>query len=168
MSTSLFSLTEQYRSLQALAESETDIPDEVIADTLEALGGELELKAQNIARFALNQDAMAEAIENAADAMKQRAQRLRKRTAHLRQYLLSNMQAAGLQRIEAPEVVLAIKNNPESVVIFAEDELPEQFMVQPEPPPKRPDKTAIKSAIKAGAVVPGARLERGQRLEIKP
>lgn len=168
MSTSLFSLTEQYRSLQALAESETDIPDEVIADTLEALGGELELKVQNVARFALNQDAMAEAIECAADAMKARAQRLRKRTAHLRNYLLTNMQAAGLQRIETPEVVLAIKNNPESVVVFAEGELPERFMVQPEPPPKRADKAAIKAALKAGEDVPGARLERGQRLEIKP
>lgn len=168
MSTSLFSLTEQYRSLQALAESETDIPEEVIADTLEALGGELELKAQNVARFALNQEAMAEAIEGAADAMKQRAQRLRKRTAHLRNYLLTNMQAAGLQRIESPEIVLAIKNNPESVVVFAEADLPERFMVQPEPPPKRADKAAIKAAIKAGEDVPGARLERGQRLDIKP
>ncbi len=166
--TSLFSLTDQYRQLMVLAESETDIPEEVIADTLEGLGGELQLKAQNVARFVLNQDAMADAIEGASKAMMERARRLRKRNDSMRHYLLTNMQAAGMQRIESPEIVLAIKNNPESVVIVAEDELPGKFMVQPDPPPKRPDKTAIKAAIKAGEDVPGARLERGQRLEIKP
>ena len=30
-----------------------------------------------------------------------------------------------------------------------------------------PDKTAIKAALKAGTDVPGAKLERGQRLDVK-
>jgi hypothetical protein len=38
---------------------------------------------------------------------------------------------------------------------------------QPEPPAPRPDKAAIKDAIKAGRDVPGARLVQSDRLEIK-
>jgi hypothetical protein len=40
-------------------------------------------------------------------------------------------------------------------------------MRQPEPPPAAPDKTAIKAAIAAGTEVPGAKLTRGVRLEVK-
>lgn len=164
---SLFALTDQYRSLQALAESETDIPDEVIRDTLEALGGELELKAQNVARFALSQEAMADMIEAAADAMKLRAKRLRGRTAHLRQYLLANMQAADITRIESPEIVLSVKKNPAAVVVFDESAVPAELMIQKPPPPPAPDKRGIADRLKAGQDVPGCRLEQGYRLDVK-
>ncbi len=165
---SLYSLTEQYRSLNALAEGEADIPEEVLRDTLEALGGELQVKAQNVARFILNQEAMAEAIENAAEQMHARAKRLRSRTAYTRQYLLVNMQSAGLSRIESPEVVIATRKNPASVVVFDEHALPAEFITQKPPPPPAPDKRAIGDALKAGREVPGARLEQGMRLTIGP
>lgn len=166
--TSLYSLTQQYRELERLADSEADIPEQVLADTLEALGGELQIKAQNVARFVLNQDAMAEAIENAAEQMQARAKRLRSRTAYLRQYLLQNLQAAGINKVESPEIVLSIKNNPESVVVFDEASVPVEFMTQKPAPPPTPNKTLIKEILKSGDSVPGCRLERGQRLSISP
>lgn len=168
---SLYSLTQQYRQLEALADSETDIPEEVLRDTLEGLGGELQLKAQNVARFIANQDAMAEAIDNAAGAMAVRAKRLRSRTDYLRNYLLQNMQAAGIQKLDSPELVVQVKKNPPSVVVFDESSVPGEFMVTPvppPPPPPRPNKNAIKEALKSGQDVPGCRLEQGLRLEVKP
>jgi hypothetical protein len=168
---SLYSLTEQYRSLLALADSEAEIPEDVLRDTLEGLGGELQLKAQNVARFIANQDAMAEAIDSAGEAMRVRAKRLRNRTAYLRQYLLVNMQAANLPRLESPELVIAIKKNPPSVVVFDEAAIPAEFKRTPPPAPPPvpvPDKKAIGDALKAGTDVPGCRLEQGFRLEVKP
>lgn len=165
---SLYSLAEQYRSLLALADSETEIPEEVLRDTVEGLQGELQVKAQNVARFVLNQEAMAEAIENAAEQMQLRAKRLRNRTGYLKQYLLTNMQAVGLQKVESPEIVLSIRNNPESVVVFDENAIPDELMVQPPAPPARPDKVRIKDRLKAGEEVAGCRLERTQRLSISP
>lgn len=165
---SLFQLADQYRSLLALADSETEIPEEVLRDTVEGLQGELQVKAQNVARFVLNQEAMAEAIENAAEQMQLRAKRLRNRTGYLKQYLLTNMQAVGLQKVESPEIVLSIRNNPESVVVFDEKALPADLMVQPPAPPLRPDKMRIKDLLKAGQEVAGARLEHTQRLSITP
>lgn len=168
---SLYSLTEQYRQLQTLADSETDIPEDVLRDTLEGLGGELQLKAQNVARFIANQDAMADAIDNAAAAMAVRAKRLRSRTEYLRSYLLTNMQAAGIQKLDSPELVVTVKKNPPAVVVFDEAAVPAEFMVTPAPPPPpppRPNKAAIKDALKSGQDVPGCRLEQGVRLEVKP
>ncbi len=168
---SLYSLTEQYRSLLVLADSETDIPEDVLRDTLEGLTGELTLKAQNVGRFIANQEAMATAIEEAAEGMQKRAKRLRARTAYLRQYLLGSMQAADIPRLESPDLVIAVKKNPPSVVVFDEAAVPDTFKrtPPPAPPPKPvPDKKLIADAIKAGQDVAGCRLEQGFRLEVKP
>ncbi len=165
----LYQITQQYRELERLDPSE-DLPAEVIRDTLEALGGELEAKATNVARFVLNVEAMAEAVENASKAMKERAARIRRRADAVREYLRMNMQGAGIKKIEAVEFTLTLKKNPPAVVIDDAGQIPSAFMVMPPPPPPpepRPDKKAIADALKAGTGVPGAHIEQAERLEIK-
>jgi len=67
MSISLYHMTEQYR--QAMAElTDANLPEEVVADTLEALEGELLQKGQAVAAFALNLGAEVEAIKAAEKA----------------------------------------------------------------------------------------------------
>lgn len=162
----LYQIAGQYRELETLSVSD-DLPPDVIRDTLEGLTGDLEVKATNVAYFTRNLEATADMIEEAARAMQDRAKRLRKRADSVRQYLLYNMQVAGIRKIEAPEFTLAIRTNPPAVVIRDGIELPDEFMVQPEPPPPRPDKKRIAEALKAGRSVEGCWLEQGERLEIK-
>ncbi len=165
----LYQLVEQYRSLEALDASE-DLPLEVIQDTLEGLTGELTVKATNVAKFILNNDAMADAIEQASAAMQARAMRLRRRSDAIREYLKINMQGAGITKIEATEFVLTLKKNPLSVIVTDEASIPDAFkvtQVPPPPPVPRPDKAAIKKAIQGGVSVPGAHLEQHERLDIK-
>jgi phage repressor protein C with HTH and peptisase S24 domain len=167
VSTSLFVLADQYRHLQLLAEAETDVPAEVITDTLEALKGDLQDKAVNVAKFLRNLEVFADDIDQAAKEMKDRAARVRKRAEQIRGYLLSNMQACEISRIESPFFTIAIKKNPAAVVVFDEKQIPAAFMRQKPPPAPEPDKTAIKAALQAGGDVPGCRLEQGVRLEVK-
>jgi hypothetical protein len=165
----LFQLTDQYRALLRLDASE-DLPAEVIQDTLEGLTGDLSVKATNVAKFILNVEAMADAVDAAGKAMKVRADRMRERADSIREYLRLNMQAADLTRIEAPEFVLSIRKNPPSVIVDDESLIPDDYKVTPEPPPPpqpRPDKKLIAKAIKDGYTVPGCRSEQGTRLEIK-
>lgn len=165
----LYQLVEQYRSLEALDASE-DLPIEVIQDTLEGLTGELTVKATNVAKFILNCESMADAVEAASDAMKQRALRIRRRSESIREYLRINMQASGINRIEATEFVLALKKNPPSVIVTDEASIPDAFKVTATPPPPpvpRPDKALIKKAIQSGVLVAGAHLEQNERLDIK-
>lgn len=167
--TALYQLVEQYRSLEALDASE-DLPLEVIQDTLEGLTGELTVKATNVARYILNIEAMAEAVERASTQMKGRANRMRNRADSIRDYLRRNMQGAGITKIEAVEFVLSLKKNPPAVVIDDEAAIPADYKVTPEPlppPPPRPDKKLIAKAIKDGFTVTGAHLEQAERLEIK-
>lgn len=167
MTTALYQLVDQYRHLQVLEDPE--LPEEAVRDTLEGLEGEITVKATNVARFIANQEAFAKAVEEAAKAMAERAQRLRRRADGIRGYLLVQMQAAGIERVEAPEFTLAVRKNPPSVIVDSIGELPSEYMAPPPPPPEpKPDKKAIAAAIKAGTHVPGARLEQSVRLEIKP
>jgi hypothetical protein len=165
----LYELTAQYRSLEALESSE-DLPPEVIRDTLEGLQGQLQEKATNVALFIRNLESTADAIDEAAATMQARGTRLRARAQSLQQYLLFNMQAAGITKVESPYFTLAVKKNPPTVVIDSENLIPEQYMRTPDPPPPpkpSPDKAAIAKAIKAGEEVPGAHAEQRERLEIE-
>lgn len=162
----LYELANQYQGLQLLADS-GDLPPEVIRDTLEGLTGDLQEKAVNVAKFTLDLEAGAEAIEAAAKAMTERARRVRKRADSIRAYLLFNMQATQITRIECPEFTLAIRKNPEAVMLADDVQLPPEFLTQPEPPAPRADKKLLKEALKAGREIRGAWLESGERLEIK-
>jgi hypothetical protein len=166
MGNSLYVLSNQYRELEKLTDSDADIDEQTLADTLEGLTGELEAKALNVAGFLASQEAFADSIAAAAEKMVEREKRLRKRAAYLKQYLLTNMLATGKLKIESPEMALAVRKTPASVVIFDEAAVPAEFMVQPPAPPARPDKRAMGDAMKAGTEIPGAKLESGYRLAL--
>lgn len=164
--TALYVLAQDYR---AAAEklADLDLDEQTIADTLEGLSGDLEVKAVNTAMVARNMQGLAAQIKEAEQAMAARRKALEGRAERLTAYLLANMQHAGISKIESPHFCLSIKNNPAAVVINEPGLIPAEFMRQPEPPPPSPDKTAIKEAIKAGKEVPGAHLAQGVRLEIR-
>lgn len=164
--TALYVLAQDYRAAaEKLADLELD--EQTIADTLEGLSGDLEVKAVNTAMVARNMQGLAAQIKEAEQAMAARRKALEGRAERLTAYLLSNMQHAGISKIESPHFCLSIKNNPAAVVINEPGLIPAEFMRQPEPPPPAPDNTAIKEAIKAGKEVPGAHLAQGVRLEIR-
>ena len=147
--------------------SELDLDEQTVADTLEGLQGELEVKAVNVAFVARNLEATAEQIKLAESQMSARRTALENRAKRIREYLKLNMERTGITKIESPYFKLAIRDNPPSVVIDAESQIPEGFMRLPEPPPVVPNKKLIGEALKAGLDVPGCHLERGTRLEIK-
>lgn len=162
----LYQLTHQHRELERLAEVE-ELDDETVRTTLEALEGEIALKAQSVAAVTLNVEVFAQAAEDAAKRLAERAARARKRAAWLRDYLRTNMQAAGVTKFECAEFTVAIRKNPVAVDIVNPGIVPAKFMVQPPAPPPRPDKTAIKAAMQAGEDVEGCALVQSERLDIK-
>ena len=165
----LYELVGQYRALEQL-ESSDDLPPEVIRDTLDGLEGQLQEKATNVALFIRNLESVADAIDEAAATMQARGTRLRARAKSLHEYLLFNMQAAGISKVESPYFTLTVKKNPPTVVIDSENLIPERFMRKPEPPPPPkpvPDKQAIAKALNECQEVLGAHLEQRERLEIK-
>jgi hypothetical protein len=162
----LYSLSANYlQALDFLTDPEADLPAEAVKDTLEALAGELEDKAVNVAKFLRNMEAMAEAIKVAEADMAKRRKALESRAQWMKDYLKGNMEHTGISKIECPYFKLSIQNNPAAVHIFDDGAIPAQFKEQVIT--WKIDKTAIKKAILAGESVAGASLVNGTRLVIK-
>lgn len=162
----LFDIAREYRDAAATM-ADMDLDDQTIADTLEGMSGELEIKATNVAFFARNLEALSASIKDAEAQMAARRTALDNRARRLRAYLLNCMQLAGVQKIESTHFRIAQRENPSAVVINEPGLIPSAYLRQPDPPPPTPDKAEIKAAIQRGEEVPGAHLVRGVRLEIK-
>lgn len=147
--------------------SDLDLPDDVIADTLEGLQGALEVKAVNVAHFVRNLESTADSIKVAEVNMAARRRAMENRAARIKAYLQANMEVAGISKIECPHFKIALRDNPPSVVIDAESQIPADYMRQAEPPPPAPDKKLIAKAIADGFEVPGCHVTRTKRIEIK-
>lgn len=162
----LYEITAAYRNALTALEDE-NLHLDVIRDTLDGLVGAFEDKVAAIAAFILNIEAEAEALAAAESRLKARRQHLERRAAWLREYVKSNMEAAGISVIAAADRTfrVRIRVNPEAVELDEGVELPAEFVR--EKIVREADKTAIMAAIKAGQEVPGARLVRRTRLEIK-
>lgn len=161
----LYEISEQYN--QALTELEDlSLPAEVVSDTLEALKGDLEEKAKNVAAFIANRRAEVDAVKEASKKLAERAKNEQVKIDRLVAYLKYNMEINEISEIRSPELLLKIKSNPGSVVIEDAELVPMAY--KREIPAKyEPDKALIKKAYKDGNTVPGASFVKGTRLEIK-
>lgn len=161
----LYQLAAEHREL-ADRLHDTDLDEQTILDTLEAEAGDLIEKGTNVAKVFRNLEAMAAQIKEAESAMAARRKSIEKRAASLKSYLHTNMEKAGIHKIECPWFVVSLKKNPASVVIDDESSIPADYMREI-PAALQPDKALIKQAITDGYDVPGCHLQAGTRLEIK-
>lgn len=163
---SLYQIATEYKAdIERLAD--LDLPPEVVADTLESMGGELEIKAQNVIGFMRHLESTAAAIKDAERKMADRRKAVENRAKRLKEYVLETMQHHGIQKIESPYFVISIGKNPPSVDIYDEQQVPNDYLTDPPPPAPQPDKKLIAQAIKDGYEVPGCRLVQGEGLRIR-
>jgi hypothetical protein len=162
----LYELAQQFQQLEELSLAE-DIPPEVLADTLEGIEGDFDNKAVQVAKYILSLEANCAATQAAAKAMKARADSVQRRADSVRAYLLFQLQSIDKRQIVCPDFKISRRANPVAVQLTDIERLPANFWIQPDPPPPRPDKHAIREALQAGTDVPGAYLESGERVEIR-
>ena len=150
----LYDIAENFRVLAEL-ESSGDYDEQTIADTLEALEGDLQHKAENIGKLVKMLEREADACDLEAIRLKDRAAALRKRADHVTAYLHSCMRLMQVKRVETPLFNVVIRRLP-PVVELDEELLPKKWLV--EKVDYRPDRMAIKDAIQQGQEIRGARL----------
>jgi hypothetical protein len=162
----LYTVADQY--LQDVAKlQDLDLDPQTVADTLEAMQGDMEVKATNVACFIKNLESLADQIKQAEAAMAARRKAIETRAESIREYLLTNMVRTGISKIESPYFRISLRNNPPSVVVDDPALIPWEYMREVPAPPPAPDKSAIKEALKSGITVPGVHLAVGQSVTIK-
>lgn len=139
--------------------SNMDASDEAVRDTLEAVQMEFNDKAVAIVKVAESLDADTSAIDAEIERLKARKQVIVNRKQQLRDYLLYNMEAAGIKKIDCPLFTVTLRQGVESVEIIDQSQIPNEYVAVEVV--EKPDKAAIKAAIKSGKEVTGAILKRG-------
>jgi hypothetical protein len=163
----LYELANDYMDLmQAIEDGE--IPEDAIADTLEAVKGEIEVKADNIACMLKNLEADAKAIKAEEERLAERRKAKEKTHGRIKQYLSNMLQNMGIGEVETARNKITFRKS-ESVDVddnfvcwaaeFRDDLL--TFT------PPTANKTAIKKALKDGAEIPGVQLITNQNIQIK-
>lgn len=167
----LYEISADYQRFQEQVES-GEIPEEAIADTLEAIDGEFDDKVDNIACMIKSLLAEAKEIKSERDALDGRMKQKQKTADRLTRSLKDQMFFSGRTKVETPRNVVRICNNPASVefddeetfISFARANELDNLLSYSQP---KPNKTAIKDVLKDGVELPGVRLVKGKRLDIK-
>ena len=115
----LYTLAGQY---QQLAErlSNMDLDAETVADTIEASGlvDDIAAKATGIEMVARTMEQYTPTIDAEIERLTALKKHRQKAAAGLRAYLLHNMQASGITKLESPLFKMALRDNPPAVDVY--------------------------------------------------
>lgn len=159
----LYELTEAYQELLSMAlDPETD--PEALADTMEAIDGEFEVKADGYAKVMKALDADAKAIREEEKRLASRRQGIERNIDRMKTALESSMRATGKTKFKTTLFSFGIQKNPPSLKIDLPDRVPEEFLIPQEP---KVDTASIKKELKEGVVYDWCHLEQSESLRIR-
>ena len=161
----LFDLTGDWLRLYDMAD-DPDIEPDVFRDTMEAIEGEIEAKAEGYASVMAKLTGDMETIMEQEKRLSARRKAIEGNIKRMKDALEETMIITGKTKFKTALWSFGIQNNPASLVIDTDDidAIPSMYVKVT----KSLDKSAIKEAIKEGKNVDGiAHLEQTQSLRIR-
>ena len=159
----LYELTAQFQNLLEMA-SDPEVDWDIFEDTLEALEGDIETKADGYAKVIEQLDSEKAAIDYEIKRLNAQKQVRQNSIDRMKAALKTSMEITGKTKFKTDLFSFGIRKSPPAVVIDSDAIVPEQFLVPQDP---KVDKTALKEALKAGEEFEGIHLEQGTSLSIK-
>ena len=165
----LYEIANDYLALMQAIEND-EIPEEAISDTLEAVKGELEVKADNIGCLLKNIEADINAIKAEEERLAERRKTKAKAYDRLKQYLSDALLGVGIDKVETARNVISFRKS-ESVEVnedvFTKWALENREDLITVTMNTKANKTAIKKELKGGTEIPGAMLIQNKNIQIK-
>lgn len=159
----MYELTSDYMAVLEMVNN-PDIPPEVIADTLEGISGEIELKAENSAIIIKELEAEMLKLKTEEIRLSSRRKAIENNIEVIKQRLYNAMKLTEKEKFKTDLFSFNIQKNPVKLVIDDESLIPKKYYVKQEP---KLDAAKLKEDLKAGAVRKYAHLEQGESLRIK-
>lgn len=162
----IYEITNDYLQIMAMLE-DSDLDPQTLADTMEGIEGEFEIKAENYAKVMKNLEGDILAIKTEIDRLTAKKKALENNIKNMKSTLQTAMETTGKTKFKTELFSFNIQKTAPAVVIDLEDlsKLPSQFIKQHE---IEADKTAIKEALKRGENLDGiAHFEQSESLRIK-
>lgn len=162
----LYELTEQYAALQDMM-YDPDVDEQALRDTMEAIWGEIEDKADGYAKIIMGIKADIEALKAEEERLYARRKRLEERQKWLKDTLEANMREVGKTKFKTALFSFNIQTNggvQPLVIDGLIDDIPGKYLI---PQPPIPNNEAIRSLL-AVRQVDWAHLEPlGESLRIR-
>lgn len=161
--------------LYEIADEMVNLLDQVDPDTGELPEQLLEVtqdfksKSASIVAYCLNLDAVIEKRKELLKKVQAQVKAEENKIKSIKEYLAFQMERTGISKIEANDLSFVARlhlGRDSSVEVYDEKQLPES-MLRIIPEKKEADKKLIREQILAGNEVPGARIVKKNRLEIK-
>lgn len=164
----LYEIANDYLALMQAIEND-EIPEEAIADTLEAIVAEIEDKADNIACLLKNIDADIVAIKAEEAKLAERRKVKEKSAERIKQYLSDVLQSAAIDKVETARNRITFRKSEsveldESAFVTWAMQNRDDLLTHSAP---KANKTEIKKALKGGAEIVGAQLVSKNNIQIK-
>ena len=163
----LYEIANDYIALMQAIEND-ELPEECIADTLEAIKGEIEIKADNIACLLKNTEAEIKAFKEEENRLAERREAKEKALKRLKIYLSDMLIRTNVMNVETVRNKISFRK---SEVVEVDDSFFKWAIVNrndllsfKEP---SANKTEIKKALKGGQAIEGAKLVTNQNIQIK-
>lgn len=164
-------MTKLYELKGELLQIENMISDDEFSiddakDTLEALQMEFNEKAVNVVKVIENFKPSIDMVDQQIKKLQAKKKALQSKEDSLREYLRSNMEESGINKIECPFFSITLKKPAPAVQIDDENALPDEYITVKTT--TAPDKKAILAALKDGEEISGASLKTAKpALQIK-
>lgn len=165
--TTLYEITNDIQRLDyllsTLEEDDTDT-EEAIKDTMESLQLMLQQKNSNIIRYVLDLNKKSDIISDEIKRLQALKKQADNRVDRIKEYVSDVMIKLNYNKVETDFGTFSFRKS-ESVEIEDSTKIPDEFVeVVIE---RKPDKTAIKKAIKDNKVVEGVKLVTKNNLQVK-
>lgn len=158
----LYELKSEYIQLRDMA-GDPDISPEALRDTMDAINGELEDKADGYAKVIRELEAEEAGLDTEIKRLQARKSAVSGNKGRIKDALESAMRETGKLKFKTALFSFGIQKNPPSVAILSEN-IPLDYLVVPEP---QPDKKRILAELKAGASFDWAELRQTESLRIR-
>ena len=162
----IYELTQDFLTIQEMME-DPELDPQTLTDTMEAVEGELEIKAESYAKIMKNLEGDIEALENEIRRLTSRKKAIEENIKRMKAALQGMMEVTGKTKFKTDLFSFGIQKNTPSVVIDVEDvyDIPEDYLKYKAP---EINKTAIREAIQQGENLEGiAHLETKNSLRIR-
>lgn len=156
-------LYELSKAYQNLLDMQDELDEQTFTDTLETIQDEVEHKAENTAKIIRTMEAEAKALKEEEERLAYRRKSIENRIRRLKDYLLDNLEASGVNKVKGKHLSVRIQKTPPSVNILDEKAIPEQFYVEQQP---KLNKKALIEELKNGGKITGAELIQKRSLRI--
>lgn len=158
----LYELTGEFLELLDMAQEEADA--DIIMDTLEAIGGEIEAKADGYAMIIEELEGKADLIDKEIRRLQDKKKTINNNIKRIKSNLENAMKITGKMKFKTLLFSFGIQKNPASVTIKDEKAVPDMFWK-----PKEPvlDKKGLIDFIKKNGNTAYAELSQTESLRIR-